>query len=167
MCLNYLNAERITSDDGFTPFSESVVDKISKNSHGVARQFMVIAERLISAATRLNIEQIDDKNFELCLNEVKSEVTLQLTSHMRHLLYIAKQPGGVSEDVHDEVLDELNVKTYIELLPDLDNLVQQDLLIRMDDGKHIRYEPSKLLIPEDVTKYKIKSKEKGKDGITK
>lgn len=147
MAAKYLAVVRQEPRGEYEPFEKNVLDEIATKSYGIARQFMIIAERTFSAAIRKNIETIDRKNFRICLEDIKSEVELQLTPQMRHILYLAKKPSGLSEDISDVTLDELNFTTYVELMPYLDNLVQNDLLIKIDDGKKTRFEASKILLP--------------------
>jgi len=50
---------------------------------------------------------------------------------MRQVLYIAQKHGGFSQD-NRQALDELGWGDFIEVLPMLEYLVQQDLLIRQE-----------------------------------
>ncbi len=154
MARSYMNVARTNNKTDFFPFDEEVIELIATKSLGIARQFMVVAERILFIAIRHEINKIDVASFEKCFSEVQNEVSLKLSPHMRHILYLAKQPSGLSEDISDSKLDELNVKTYIELLPELNELVQKDLLVKLDDGRSTRFEASHLMLSSDLGGYK-------------
>jgi len=87
------------------------------------------------------VKWIDEQTFPALWRTVQDEFVLELTPDVRRLLYIARRSGGLSADVDDATLEQLDVETYVELLPLLRSL-EGDLLIPQEDGRLL---PSALL----------------------
>jgi hypothetical protein len=75
---------------------------------------------------------------------VQKSYTLELSPQFRHLLYVAHQTGGISEDIKNEDLAKLDALTYVSLLPKLKSMEELGVLIRREDKGGIRFLPSKL-----------------------
>lgn len=148
IAINYLNTARKVPQDNAYPFTEEVIDQIAKYAQGTPRQLNVICEKLLRQAAMEGRERIDEAVFSDLWRTIQQQVTYALTPHLRRLLYIAYEAGGISEDIADQYLEQLGVLTFVQLLPMLKPLEEQELLVRKEDKTGYRFLPSKLFLPE-------------------
>ncbi len=60
---------------------------------------------------------------------------------------LAYQANGISEDITNAQLDQVGALTFVQLLPELRLLEEQELLLRTEDSQGFRFVPSKLVLP--------------------
>ncbi len=142
--LNYLNSARNEQRNDTYPFTETVTNLITEYAQGIPRQLNVICEKVLRKAASQDYETIDETAFNTIWSSLQKEFTHQLSPQFRHLLYVAHEAGGLSEDISDATLDKLDVLTFVELLPQFKTMEEQGLLIRQEDEKGFRFLPSPL-----------------------
>ncbi len=142
--INYLNSARNEQRNDTYPFTESVTNLITKYAQGIPRQLNVICEKVLRKAASQDYDKIDETAFNTIWGSLQKEFTHQLSPQFRHLLYVAYEAGGLSEDISDATLDKLDALTYVELLPQFKTMEEQGLLIRQEDEKGFRFLPSPL-----------------------
>jgi hypothetical protein len=143
--VNYFNTVRAEPNPTPAPLTEDVIQEIGAKAYGIPRQFNLICEKMLRAAARHRYSKIDQEAFAACFEELRDDVGLTMTPEVRHILHVAQKVGGFSEDLDDEILDQLGVTTFVELLPAVNYLIQNDLMIRLDYERGIRYIPSSLV----------------------
>jgi hypothetical protein len=148
IAINYLNTAREVPQDNAYPFTEGVIAQIAEYAQGTPRQLNVICEKLLRQAAMEGRERIDKAVFSELWRAIQQQVTYALTPHLRRLLYIAYEAGGISEDIADQYLEQLGALTFVQLLPMLKPLEEQELLVRKEDETGYRFLPSKLFLPE-------------------
>ena len=148
IAINYLNTVRVSPRQDFHPFTDNVMDLITEYAQGTPRQLNVICEKVLRQAALEEKELIDKFVFQRIWKSIQQEVTYGLTPHLRRLLYVAYEADGIDEDIADDYLDKLGVLTFIELLPMLKSLEEQEFLIRQEDERGFRFVPSKLFLPQ-------------------
>ncbi|RMD57373.1 hypothetical protein D6833_13995, partial [Candidatus Parcubacteria bacterium] len=111
------------------PFSHDAISQLAAVSYGIPRHFNQNCADVLEAAFRLGYEELDDRAFEHCFNDVQTHVSADVDAQVRQLLYIAQKHGGFSQD-NRRALDELGMGDFIEVLPMLEHLVQRDLLTK-------------------------------------
>jgi hypothetical protein len=145
VAVNYFNTVRAEPNPTPAPLTEDVIQEIGAKAYGIPRQFNLICEKMLRAAARHRYSKIDQEAFAACFEELRDDVGLTMTPEVRHILHVAQKVGGFSEDLDDEILDQLGVTTFVELLPAVNYLIQNDLMIRLDYERGIRYIPSSLV----------------------
>jgi len=145
IAVNYLNTARERPSGEAAPFTPEVVSQIAEYAYRIPRQFNLICEKVMRRGAMSGVERIDEQTFPALWRTVQDEFALELTPDVRRLLYIARRSGGLSAKVDDATLEQLDVETYVELLPLLRSL-EGDLLIPQEDGRLL---PSALLPDEE------------------
>lgn len=149
IAINYLNIGRAEPMNTTAPFSEEVINLIAEYAQGSPRQLNYICYKIMTLAIQDNQVDIGGDEFKDLWSRVQAEAMLSLTPHLRWLLYIAYQTGGISEDITNDQLDQAGVLTFVELLPILRTLEEQEFLLRKEDSSGFRYVPSKLFLPPE------------------
>ncbi len=142
--INYLNSVRDEQRNDTYPFTEEVTNLITGYAQGVPRQLNVICEKVLRKAASQDYEMIDETAFNEIWYSLQKEFTYRLSPQFRHLLYVADEAGGISENISDATLDKLDALTFVELLPQFKTMEEQGLLIRQEDEKGFRFLPSPL-----------------------
>jgi hypothetical protein len=145
IAVNYLNTARKRPSGKVAPFTPEVISQIAEYAYHIPRQFNLICEKVMRRGAINGVEQIDEQTFPALWRMVQDEFVLELTPDIRRLLYIARRSGGLSVDIDDATLEQLDVETFVELLPRLKEL-EGDLLIRQEDGRLL---PSALVPSEE------------------
>ncbi|MEM9538436.1 MAG: AAA+ family ATPase, partial [Cyanobacteria bacterium P01_E01_bin.42] len=148
IALNYLNLVRETPQDSPKPFTPEILNQIVNYAHGSPRQLNLICYDVLKQGTALECDKIDAETFPEIWQKVRKKLDF-LTPHLRRLMSIIHQAGGIDEDISDRHLDDLGVLTFVELLPELKNLEQEELLIRVEDESGLRFIPSQLYAPPE------------------
>ena len=148
IAINYLNTVRTTPRQDPDPFTEEVMDCITNYAQGNPRQLNCICDKILRKAAVEGCDKLDSSTFEPIWKEVQKETTKQLTPQLRKLLYVAYRSHGISEDLTNEQLDELNALTFSQLIPLLKTLEQKELLLRQEDEGGFRFLPSKFFLPD-------------------
>ncbi|MEB3312221.1 MAG: P-loop NTPase fold protein [Snowella sp.] len=148
IAINYLNSARNEQRNDPYPFTEEVINLITGYAQGVPRQLNTICEKVLRQAASEECEIIDENTFNLIWQSLQKEFIYSLSPQFRHLLYVAHQAGGISENVSDQTLDKLDAVTFVELLPKLKSMEEQGLLIRQEDQSGFRFVPSELFEPK-------------------
>lgn len=146
--INYLNTARQNLQDTTYSFIDEVMNLITDYAQGNPRQLNSICEKVLRQAALEEREIIDLLVFSSVWNQIQTQVTYSVSPHLRRLLYVAYQAGGISEDIADEYLDQLGVSPFLELIPLLQTLEQQELLVRQEKDSGLRFVPSKLFQPQ-------------------
>lgn len=144
--INYLNASRQPAmrDNNPYPFTEETISEMTARAFGLPRQLNVIAGGVLEFAIREGVQEITPDVFEKYLTETQHRLISAVTPEVRQVLQIARRQGGFAEDMPLEVLDELGFSTFAEVLPLIDYLMRNDLLVRREDGDVARFIPSAL-----------------------
>ncbi|NER00490.1 MAG: AAA family ATPase [Cyanothece sp. SIO2G6] len=146
--INALNTVREDHRNDPHPFTEDVIDLITTYAQGNPRQLNMICDKLLRLAASRQCEEIDRPTFDTLWPQVQTQVTQRITPQLRKLLYVAYRTSGISEDITNTQLNQLNALTFSELIPRLQTLEQQGLLLRQEDEGGFRFLPSKLFLPE-------------------
>ena len=133
-----LNLVRRRERSDAHPFSDEDIGLLATASYGIPRQFNMNCADVLEAAVRLGYDELRDLAFERCFEDVQNNVSANVDAQVRQLLYIAHRHGGFSQD-NRKALDELGWGDFIEVLPMLEYLVQQDLLARQEYTTGIRF----------------------------
>jgi len=145
IAVNYLNLARRRPSGEVFPFTTDAIAQIAEYAYCIPRQFNLICEKIMRRGAMNGVAQIDPPTFAALWKTVQEEFALELTPEVRRLLYIARRSGGLSPDVDDATLEQLEAETFVELLPLLKAL-EGDLLIRQEDGRLL---PSAMLPDEE------------------
>ncbi|MGK7878465.1 MAG: hypothetical protein AB4426_35740 [Xenococcaceae cyanobacterium] len=148
IAINYLNSVRKLPRKDSHPFTEDVMKLITRYAQGFPRQLNTICEKVLRQAASDEYEIIDETAFSSIWETLQQEFTYSLSPQFRHLLYVAYQVGGISEDISDQDLEKIDVMTFVELLPKLKSMEEQGLLIRQEDESGFRFLPSKFFQPK-------------------
>lgn len=133
-----LNLVRYQERDDTYPFGEEAMTRLVVSSRGIPRHFNRNCTDVLDAAVRLGHTVLDGEPFAACFAETQARVAAEVEPQIRQLLYIARKHGGISQQ-NRGALDELGWGDFIEILPVLDYLVQQDLLIRENTIGGLRF----------------------------
>lgn len=120
------------------PFNNEAINLLATASYGIPRQFNMNCADVLEAAVRLGYEELHGLAFERCFEDVQNNVSANVDAQVRQLLYIAQKHGGFSQD-NRKALDELGWGDFIEVLPMLEYIAQQDLLARQEYTTGIRF----------------------------
>jgi hypothetical protein len=146
--INYLNTVRAEPQDNPAPFSEAVMARLADYAQGNPRQLNLIGDKVLRQGAIDPCPQLDLDHFEILWPKVQATVTQTMTPQIRKLLYVAYRAKGISEDITNDQLDQLDAVTFSELIPKLRALEQQGLLLRQEDAQGFRYLTSKLFLPD-------------------
>ena len=147
IAINYLNSARKSFRDDCYPFTDEVMSLITDYAQGFPRQLNTICEKVLRQAASKVYDEINLEAFTDVWQLVQQDYTRSISPQLRHLLYVAHQAGGISEDIEDEDLAKLDALTYVSLLPKLKSMEELGVLIRREDEGGIRFIPSKLFQP--------------------
>jgi type II secretory pathway predicted ATPase ExeA len=145
--INYLNSVRATPSSSCHPFTDSVLDQVVEYAQGIPRQLNLICANLLREAAQKEFITIDDQSLQTLWPIIQEQILPNLTPQLRHLLYVIYELGGIDEDLSNNDLDRLEVLTFSELLPALNELQNKDLLIRGTGELKSRFLPSKIVPP--------------------
>ncbi|MEB3190501.1 MAG: ATP-binding protein [Snowella sp.] len=148
IAINYLNSARNQQRTDPYPFTETVINLITSYAQGVPRQLNTICEKVLRQAASEGYEIVDETAFNSVWQILQKDFTYALSPQFRHLLYVAHQAGGISENISDQTLDKLDAVTFVALLPQLKSMEEQGLLIRQEDQSGFRFVPSQLFEPK-------------------
>jgi len=148
IAINYLNSARNQQRTDPYPFTETVINLITGYAQGVPRQLNTICEKVLRQAASEGYEIVDETAFNSIWQILQKDFTYALSPQFRHLLYVAHQAGGISENISDQTLDKLDAVTFVALLPQLKSMEEQGLLIRQEDQSGFRFVPSQLFEPK-------------------
>ncbi len=161
IAINYLNSAKETPQNMPHPFTEDVMDIITTYAQGIPRQLNTICEKVLRKAATAEYETIDMTAFQTVWQTIQEDLANSLHSSpdIRRLLYVAYQSGGITEDIEDRYLNQLDAVTFIELIPYLKTAEDQGFMIRQDTAEGHRYLPSQLinpkLLPESQSKNEV------------
>lgn len=144
IAINHLNTEREQPNDTPYPFSEEVISAIADYANGIPRQLNIICEKVLREAASQGYDAIELDTFNKLWSNIKDRASYNLDPYSRRLIEAAHKLGGISEEIDFENLRELDVLTYIDLLPVLTRLEGEGILIREEDESGARYLPSRL-----------------------
>ena len=148
IAINYLNSARNEQRIDPHPFTEEVINLITGYAQGVPRQLNTICEKVLRQAASDGYEIVDETAFNSIWPILQKEFTYALSPQFRHLLYVAHQAGGISENISDQTLEKLDAVTFVALLPQLKSTEEQGALIRQEDQGGFRFVPSQLFQPK-------------------
>lgn len=148
--INYLDSAKENPDNSIFPFTEDVINLITTYAQGIPRQLNEICEKVLRQAASAGYEIINMDSFNAVWQTIQEYFVNSLHSspHIRRLLYVAYQSGGITEDIEDRYLDQLDVITFIELIPLLKIAETEGLLIRQDTTEGYRYLLSRFINPQ-------------------
>jgi Cdc6-like AAA superfamily ATPase len=145
--INYLNTVRQSPIDSIDPFMPDVLDQIIEYAQGSPRQLNFICEQVLRQAAMQGHTSIDDIAWQIIWPEIQENLRQNLSPHIRRLLYIAYEQGGLNEDISQVALEKIGSLTFTAILPELKQLENMDLMMRIEDAKGFRFVPSKLYQP--------------------
>ncbi|MCA2653337.1 AAA family ATPase [Microcystis sp. M061S2] len=148
IAINYLNSARNEQRNDPYPFTEEVINLITGYAQGIPRELNTICEKVLRQAASEGYEIIDETAFYSIWQILQKDFTDYLSPQFRHLLYVAHQAGGISENISDQTLAKLDAITFVALLPQLKSMEEQGLLIRQEDQSGSRFFPSQLFQPK-------------------
>jgi len=136
----YLNSARHDESDTTSPFLEKTVEYIFQQSKGIPRQFNQLCYKAINGAMRTGARHIDTPRLIKALEEAGYEKYSSLQQNERYIVEVIRHHGGVLSDETLEALQELGASTVLDIYPTLEKLVQEDVLIKQEDTRTVRYE---------------------------
>lgn len=143
VAVRQLNLVRNKSRDDAFPFSDEVVTEIAKRSLGIPRVFYRICKKTLDIAVRHSYKDIGRKEFDVCYKEFQHDRSVQMSPEIKHILYHALDKKGFlvssKEETLEEVLPLVGAATVYDLIPYLDRLTQEDLMIRTEGPEGIKY----------------------------
>jgi Cdc6-like AAA superfamily ATPase len=145
--INYLNTKRQEQNDSIAPFTTEVLDQIIEAAQGIPRQLNYICEKVIRQAAVKQFLEIDLTAWQIIWPEMQNDLLKELTPHLRRLLSVAYEEGGINENISNATLDQLGVITFNALLPELKQLESKDLMTRVEGDRGYSFVPSKLYLP--------------------
>jgi hypothetical protein len=137
--VNYLNIARKEKSEEIKPFTEEVLSWIIEKSYGIPGVLNSICFRVLDAGATAGFKEIGENELPKITEEVEKDIYLEITPEVRYILEVLGESGGLSEDTSLEVLDRLKVHTFMEAIPIVENLVQNDLLVKLEDERGIKY----------------------------
>jgi hypothetical protein len=121
---------------------------ITDYAQGSPRQLNAICEKLLRQAAAENRDIIDLNAFNSAWSQIQTKIVLNLSPHLKKLLYIARLTGGITEDIGDDYLEQLGVTTFVQLIPLLIEAEKTDLMTRQDTDTGFKFVASKLFDPK-------------------
>lgn len=143
--INYLNSARDEEEQAPDPFTEEALSILKGKSYGSPGLLNLICYRVLDVAATEGFEVINNETLAQCLEEIKEEMYREISLEIRHLLEVVRETGEFSEDTSFDKLRRLNVTTFTDAIPKLEELVQRDVLIKLEDKRGIKYIISPLL----------------------
>jgi Cdc6-like AAA superfamily ATPase len=145
--INYLNTVRQKPSDTIAPFTPEVLERIIEAAQGLPRQLTNICEKILRQSATQGYASIDLTAWQTIWPQIQHAVIQELSPRLRQLLYVAYEQQGISEDISNETLDRLKYLTFTSIIPELKQLEDRDLMVRIEDERGIRYVPSRLYLP--------------------
>ena len=130
------------------PFTPKTLRELCRQANGVPRMLNRLASYVLIKATELPAPKITDEVLAICLDYARQRLTgqLEITAEDYFLLDVILEKGVLSDDtVTLEELTQLKAETFSEILPQLDKLVELDLLQRLPTERATAYAPMPLL----------------------
>lgn len=143
--INYLNSARDEEAQVTDPFTEDAISLLKEKSYGNPGLLNLICYRVLDVAATEGFVVINNETLAQCLEEIKEEMYREISLEIRHLLEVVRETGEFSEDTSFDKLRRLNVTTFTDAIPKLEELVQRDVLIKLEDKRGIKYLISPLL----------------------
>jgi Cdc6-like AAA superfamily ATPase len=137
--INYLNSGRYEKSVDTKPFTEEAVQIIIEESRGIPRVLNLTCFVVLNTAIELGVNKIDKENLPKCLEIASRKKYGDISPHIRYLIDIISKYKVISEEAPDELLTELGVRTFTELFPMLEALVRDDILIKLENAKGMKY----------------------------
>lgn len=156
MLVKYLNSARrrpIPNPDpsnpaAVHPFTPETARALCAVAEGVPRWINRYGSYILLKAAELQAPLIDEATLQAGLAYARDQLRGQagLTPQDYYLLDLVLEKGAISDDsITLEELEKLKVETFNEILPNLDKLVEFDLLKRMPTERATEYAPVPLL----------------------
>jgi AAA ATPase domain len=158
MLFKYLNSVRkepkaITDQDAFMPFTEDAANLICERSNGSPRLLNRIGSYAIIGGGVKNLSIIDVTAIEQAIDAARKAFRDQFNPQERLLIDSITNRGVLSDsNISLAELQELNVKSFAELLPIFEELQRRDLIERLPNDGSIEYRLSPLLLPAESPK---------------
>jgi hypothetical protein len=155
MLFKYLNSVRvepkeITDQDAFIPFTEDAANLICERSNGSPRLLNRIGSYAIIGGGVKNLNIIDVAAIEQAIDAARKAFRDQFNPQERLLIDSIADRGILSDsNISLAELQKLNVKSFAELLPIIEELQRRDLIERLPNDGSIEYRLSPLLLPSE------------------
>ncbi len=155
MLINYLNSVRSETNqkdyddpEAVKPFTPEAAKFICKKSIGVPRLLNRLGGSAIRAAIKLNVDIITPNILEDAFKRLAEQLPdlISLDPKEKVLLQFICDKGSISdEDITLDELQQLDVKDFNELLPILDRLKNDQLILRKPTEEKAEFTISPLL----------------------
>jgi AAA ATPase domain len=156
MLLNYLNSVRpadnqikdITAPNAFHPFTPAAADLLCTKSAGVPRVLNRFGTYILDEATQQNASSIDEKLAQEGIDRAKREFRDQANLSPREVILLdtISSQGLISDaSLSFEELQQLQTRSFAELLPILEELERRDLIQKIPNDGTTTYKVSPLL----------------------
>ena len=145
MLVKYLNVARSEPSEhiGTThPFNEEQAKLLYKNSEGHPRWFNRLAFYILSEALDRKASRIDANIFEKGRERTRKELQNQqeLSDNDLYLFKLIEERGSFSdENISMDDLNKFGIKTFNDMMPMLEKLVQHDLLRQIERVDGLKY----------------------------
>lgn len=155
MLLKYLNSVRkkpktITDQDAFAPFTADAANLICDRSNGSPRVLNRIGSYALRYGGIQNLDVIDVVAIEQTIENARKAFRDQFNPQERLLIDSITDRGVLSDsNISLAELQKLNVKSFAELLPIIEELQRRDLIERLPNDGSIEYRLSPLLLPSE------------------
>ncbi len=156
MLINYLNSARSSHDQreakdpkAVWPFTPDTARQLCQLSNGIPRLLNRLGRYVLIQAAEQKAENIDDNVLRGGLRYANQQSRTCLTAEDQFVLNIVLEKGTLSdENITLAELEQLKVKTFNELLPVLEKLIQLDLVRRLPSGREAAFKPTAIVIEE-------------------
>ena len=155
MLVNYLNsarprrARRAASDPrAIHPFVPETAEALCVRSYGIPRYFNRLGTYVLTRAGLMDAALVTPNVFQLGLDDAARQLRGRLASSpaLSLLMDVILEKGGLAEtQVSLDELERLGVRTFAELMPWLNELVELDLLRLLPNPRELEFTPSPLL----------------------
>jgi hypothetical protein len=156
MLLNYLNSVRpennqikdITIPKAFHPLTAAAADLLCTKSTGVPRVLNRFGTYILDEATQQNASSIDEKLPQEGIDRAKREFRDQANLSPREVILLdtISSQGLISDaSLSFEELQQLQTRSFAELLPILEELERRDLIQKIPNDGTTTYKVSPLL----------------------
>lgn len=140
IAIRTLNLVRQHPDENsIVPFTDDVLETIISKSIRIPRQFVLLCGRILKIAIENGTEELTTDAFRRSFEQLQEEnAEKDVPLDIRRILYLGLQQGGfsISKDADlDHIYEILGITTLKQFVDFADNLVQQDLLQRLTDGR--------------------------------
>jgi hypothetical protein len=156
MLLNYLNSVRpedrqikdITAPNAFHPLTPAAANLLCTKSAGVPRVLNRFGTYILDEATQQNASSIDEKLAQEGIDRAKREFRDQANLSPREVILLdtISSQGLISDaSLSFEELQQLQTRSFAELLPILEELERRDLIQKIPSDGTTTYKVSPLL----------------------